>query len=114
MNETTLSINSKEYIINIDKAIELGIAKPKKVKIENLQAGDVFENDQYRVMIIDAYCDCYGNKNRYQLAGFYGVEVFSDFNRLLSRQEMINYLNKGEYVFIRNINTEIKEIIFSD
>jgi hypothetical protein len=114
MNETTLSIDDKEYIINIDKAIELGIAKLKKEKIENFQAGDVFEDDGCRVMIIDAYCDCYEVENRYQIAGFYGAEVFSDFDKLLSREEMINHLNEREYVFVRNINAEIEKIINSD
>jgi len=114
MNETTLSFNDKEYIINIDKAIELGIAKLKREKIENFQVGDVFEGNECRVMIIDAYCNCYRNKNRYQLAGLYGVQVFSNFDELLSRQEMINHLNEREYVFVRNINAEIEKIINSD
>ena len=101
-----LTIEGKEFEIDVDRAIELGICKLID-QIEEIEAGDVFECDDNRVMIIQPIYKV----EEFNIAGLYGAKPFSDFKNAQSRDEMINYLNDHNYKFIANINHQIEELI---
>ena len=69
-------------------------------------AGDVYQN-YLRILITP--CDHDGNT--FQVAGLNGLEPFSDFDTPVSREAILNFLNKGKYVFVKNINDGISALI---
>jgi hypothetical protein len=103
-----ITIEEKEFEIDVERAIELGICK-RISKIKEIKAGDVFESDMERVMIIQPI---YGVEE-FNIVGFDGLEPFSDFSELQTRDEMTEFLSEGDYTFIANINDQINELIRS-
>ena len=101
-----MTIEGKEFEIDVERAIELGICK-RIDQIEEIEAGDVFECSLNRVMIIRPY---YGVEE-FNIAGIHGAMPFSDFNYAMSLGEMIDYLNENDYKFVANINDQIDELI---
>ena len=113
MSTTTVTINGQDFTIDLDKAKKLGLLQEQQ-PITDLAVGDVFESDGglVRVMIIDAFYDCYDNIDRFQIAGLNGLEPYSDFDELLSMTEMLDWLNSRKYKFVKNINDKINELIW--
>ena len=103
-----ITINEKEFEIDTERAIELGICK-RISKIKKIKAGDVFESGMERVMIIQPICGV----KKFNIVGFNGLEPFGDFSELQTRDDMIELLNEGDYTFIANINDQINELIQS-
>lgn len=101
-----MTIEGKEFEIDVDRAIELGICKLID-QIEEIEAGDVFECAHNRVMIIQSLYEV----EEYNIAGLYGAKPFNDFKNAQSRDEMINYLIEHNFKFIANINDQIEELI---
>jgi len=101
-----MTIEGKEFEIDVERAIELGICK-RIDQIEEIEAGDVFECDLNRVMIIRPFFGA----EEFNIAGFHGAKPFSDFSYGLSRDQMIDYLNDNDYKFVANINDQIDELI---
>ena len=101
-----MTIEGKEFEIDVERAIELGICK-RIDQIEEIEAGDVFKCSLNRVMIIQPFFGA----EEYNIAGFHGAKPFSDFSYAMSHDEMIDYLNDNDYKFVANINDQIDELI---
>ena len=103
-----IQVQNKQYEINIERAIELGICKKIRQEITDFRVGDVFETPGgTRVLTIQTlhWADAYN------IVGFCGVLPYSDFNKPLTYEEMIKHLNEDEYEFVDNINEQINELI---
>lgn len=115
MNTTTVTINGQDFTIDLDKAKALGLLQERQ-PITDLAVGDVFESEGrfVRMMIMDAFCDCQDNIDRFQIVGLNGLEPYSDFNQLLSMSDMLDYLNSRKFKFVKNINDKINELIWEE
>ncbi len=101
-----IEIEGKKYEIDVERAKELGICKEVQ-KIKDIKAGDVFEDCGTRVLLIQPI---YGF-GEFNIAGLNGLLPYSDLNALLSREDMIEFLNEGGFKFVKNINDQINELI---
>ena len=120
--KATLTLDNKEYKINLNKLIQLGLdliedtdanvdSEPDlDEKIENIQAGDVFQTEFNSVLIIECNYSDYSDK-LYQIAGLDGLTVYSDFDGPVDADSMIAFLNEDGYKFVKNINDDIYELI---
>lgn len=110
-----LTLNNKEYTVNFDKLLALGVIedleekKPNFHEIERVAAGDVYEDPSgnERVLIIPGDFD----GNTFQIAGLDGLEPFSDFKKPVSRKTILSFLNDREYFFVKNINKDVRGLI---
>ena len=102
-----IEFENNEYQIDVKRAIELGICKKARKEITDFSVGDVFEESDTRVLIIQPLYWVDG----YNVAGLNGVLPYSDFDEPLTYEEMINFLNKDEYEFVANINDQIHKLI---
>jgi hypothetical protein len=104
-----IEFENKQYEIDVQRAIELGICKKARQEITDFNVGDVFEGaNGIRLLIIQPLHWVDG----YNIAGLHGVSPYSDFMKPRTHQEMINYLNEDEhYVFVANINDQINDLI---
>jgi hypothetical protein len=105
-----IEIEGKEYEIDINRAKELGLCKETPKKITDFSVGDVFESKQgSRIIIIQCL---YSYSYKYNIAGNYGLYLYSDFGKNpLNQEQMLDFLNKHEYKFIKNINSDIETLI---
>jgi len=118
--KSTLTLDNKEYKINLNKLIQLGLIEETDAdvdsepdldeKIENIQAGDVFQTEFNSVLIIECNYSDYSD-NLYQIAGLDGLKVYSDFKGPIDADSMIYFLNEDGYKFVKNINYDIHELI---
>jgi len=118
--KATLTLNDKEYKVNLNKLIQLGLIEDTDAdvdsepdldeKIENIQAGDVFQTEFNSVLIIECNYSVYSDK-LYQIAGLNGLKVYSDFGGPVDFDTMLNFLNEDSYKFVKNINDDIHELI---
>jgi hypothetical protein len=116
--KATLTLNNKEYKIDLNKLIQLGLIEDTDAdvdsepdldeKIEHFNTGDVFQTEFNSVLIIE--CD-YKSDNLYQIAGLDGLKVYSDFDGPVDADSMIAFLNEDGYKFVKNINDDIHELI---
>lgn len=76
-------------------------------KIKDFNVGDVFGRKGYHTccLIINSIWD-----NKYSLSGRDGLNNYSNCQNV-TKEEMINYLNKQEKIFILNINDKIKKTL---
>jgi len=110
MNKQVVTIGDKNYIIDLDRAKELGICIENK--IESFSVGDVFRSTSGLVSILILECNCAVAKNtRYQIAGRQGLETYSDFDEPITAEEIVEYLNDGGYTRVGNINDEVARLI---
>jgi len=118
--KATLTLDNKEYKVNLNKLIQLGLIEDTDAdvdsepdldeKIENIQAGDVFQTEFNSVLIIECNYSDYSDK-LYQIAGLDGLTVYSDFDGPVDADSMIHFLNEDGYKFVKNINDDIYELI---
>ena len=112
-----LTLNNKEYTVNFDKLLALGVIEdyeeeaPNFHEIEFVAGGDVYECPSGNVRVLIVPCDI--NCNAFQIAGLHGLEPFSDFETPVSRETILEFLNDREYCFVKNINSKIAELINS-
>jgi hypothetical protein len=115
--KATLTLDNKEYKVNLNKLIQLGVIEDTDdnvgsepdldEQIENIQAGDVFQTEFNSVLIIE----CNYSDKLYQIAGLDGLTVYSDFDGPVDVDTMLNFLNEDGYKFVKNINDDIYELI---
>jgi formylglycine-generating enzyme required for sulfatase activity len=79
------------------------------VNQRQLAPGDVYALPSGLVRILITSCDYKGNT--FQVAGLNGLEPYSDFDEPVSREAILNFLKKGEYVFVKNINDGVAALI---
>lgn len=118
--KATLTLGNKEYKVDLNKLIQLGLIEenvetleeqePTPHKIETFEVGDVFTSDYVTVLITQCSHLDYASGS-YQIAGLDGLEVYSDFNKPIDYSTMLSFLNDGDYVFVKNINEGIKKLL---
>ena len=107
MNKTSVKIGGKNYIIDLDKAIEIGLCEEER--IIKVNAGDVWVSDNNPVLIGECIADS-DSPNRFQIFGLDdGLSAYSDIHQgeLASEEEVTEWLKENEYEFVRNINAQI-------
>ena len=118
--KATLTLDNKEYKVNLNKLIQLGLIEenaenledqePTPDEIETFEVGDVFTSDYVTVLITQcSHLDCASES--YQIAGLDGLEVYSDFDKPIDYSTMLSFLNEGDYEFVKNINKDIKKLL---
>lgn len=116
--KATLTLANKEYKVDINKLIELGLiqntsdSEDLDSKIEWFEAGDVFRAEFTSVIIMETSHD-YGEEKRYQIAGLNGLKVYSDFPEPVGFGTILSFLNDGDYKFVKNINEDVDKLINS-
>lgn len=116
--ETKITIEGKEYTVDIAKAKELGVIKETLPLITNFEIGDAYRLKYGNsIVVVEAgYAD--GDGVRYSFSGF-GNELcnYSSFGkRGGTREQVLEYLNayqKKGAVFIKNINEDFKKLLNS-
>lgn len=118
--KATLTLGNKEYKVDLNKLIQLGLIEenvetleeqePTPHKIETFEVGDVFTSDYVAVLITQCSHPDYA-PGSYQIAGLDGLKVYSDFNKPIDYSTMLSFLNDGDYVFVKNINKDIKKLL---
>jgi len=83
-------------------------AKLEYKEITNIEPGDIFLDKVKKTgcLIIQSVW----NKDAYSLSGFKGLYNYSNCQSV-TKEEMINYLNKYQRIFITNINDKIDKTI---
>jgi hypothetical protein len=112
--KATLSLNNKEYKVDIDKLIQLGVIQTEselKAKIESVEVGDVFLSENGVSILILETCNNFVENNCYQIAGLDGLKPYSDFPNPVDMQTILSFLNDGDYRFIRNINGIVSTLL---
>jgi hypothetical protein len=107
MNKTSVKIGNKTFIVDLDKAISLGICEEEK--FTNIKAGDVFSNDYGPILIGECLSDD-TLPHRFQIFGYDGsLSAYADIHdgELASIEELRSFLCDGDYEFVRNINAQI-------
>jgi hypothetical protein len=115
--KATLTLDNKEYKVNLNKLIQLGLIEDTDAnvdsepdfdeKIEHFNTGDVFQTEFNSVLIIE----CNYSDKLYQIAGLNGLTLYSDFGGPVDFDTMLNFLNEDSYKFVKNINDDIHELI---
>jgi hypothetical protein len=125
--ETKITIEGKEYTVDIAKAKELGVLK-EDTTIKDFKVGDVFLRPcGSKLIIVENGYAFFSKEQRYNIAGLYGLELYSDIgSQGLNKTEMLAWLNKTEMLawlnkscngnhtkFIKNINDDIQKLLES-
>lgn len=111
-----VTIDGKEYEIDIEKAKELGVLR-EDTTIKDFKVGDVFlPGCGSKLIIVQNGYASSSKEQKYNIAGLYGFEIYSDFgSQGLNKTEMLAWLNKsnnGNHTkFIKNINNDIEELL---
>ena len=117
-NSMQITIENKEYLIDIDKAKELGVLKEDN-SIKSFKVGDAFllKHGNIIVIIETGYND--SDRRRYSFSGLYdSIENYSTFGPVGGTQEeVLKQLNKWKdserMVFVKNINEDFAKLIKS-
>ncbi len=110
-----LTLNNKEYTVNFDKLLSLGVIEDYEEEtanfheIEFVKGGDVYECPPGNMRVLIVPCDV--ESNTFQIAGLNGLKPFSDFEKPVSSETILEFLNDGEYRFVKNINSKVEELI---
>ena len=105
--------NNKEYELNIEKALELGILKP----VIKFNVGDVWKSVSISPQVIARVVwTAISNKDSkvYALLGNGGLNSFSNNrvdNALRSENQILDYISLHNLSFVRNINDEVCNLI---
>lgn len=111
-----VTIEGKEYEIDIEKAKELGVVKENTIK--DFEVGDVFSLPWYgdNIIIVQNGYVSSSKEQKYNIAGLDGLGLYSDFgSQGLNKTEMLAWLNKSNNgmhaKFIKNINNDIQKLL---
>ncbi len=117
--KATLTLNNKEYKVDLNKLIQLGVIEDLDTEteeeldntIEFFEVGDVFRSEFVSLLILETNCSYGGEERLYQIAGLDGLRVYSDFSRPVGFNAILEFLNDGEYKFVKNINADVAKLI---
>lgn len=120
MNNITVHINGKDFIIDIAKAKSLGLLKADTT-IRDFRVGDVFMTSHSSAIIIVKYGYASGEQ-KYSIAGLNGgSDIFSDFSDkgatkvfgCATKEEVLKFLNRPHagIKFIKNINADFSLLL---
>jgi len=112
-----VTIEGKEYNIDIEKAKELGVLKEDNT-IKSFKIGDTYRlmAGNY-IVVVEAGYNLYGDNPRYSFAGYQGkLENYTPFGKQGGTEEQvlerlnIYQANQGA-VFVKNINEDFKNLL---
>ena len=103
-NEYKFNHEGKDYVIDLDKAKELGLLK-EDTEIKSFKAGDIFKGVFYTVCVIKRYPG-----HKYIFCGLNGDLCSEYSDGEMSYDTMLRLLNNpmSKYVFVKNINDSYK------
>lgn len=111
----TITIDGKDYEIDIAKAIELGAAKKKRARITNVTSGDLFIHPKGITLNLIVVRVDYNHELYILMASEpdYRFNVFSNngINKPTSKAEIIQYLNDKEMEFHSNIGDNFSAMV---
>jgi hypothetical protein len=114
-----VTIEGKEFEIDLERAEELGVLKETLPLITNFEIGDAYRLKYGNSIVVVEAGYAYGDDGvRYSFSGF-GDELrnYSSFGkRGGTREQVLEYLNayqKKGAVFIKNINEDFKKLLKS-
>jgi hypothetical protein len=123
MKEITVNIEGKEFIIDLEKAKELGVLKEDKT-IKDFQVGDVFllASGSKVIIVQNGYNNIYSDtEQRYNFAGLgYSLNLYSSSSfgkEGGTKEEVLAYLNNGNFFserpakFLKNINKDVEKLL---
>ena len=117
--ETKITIEGKEYTVDIAKAKELGVLK-EDTTIKDFKVGDAYRLITGNIIVIieAGYALLVDGGMRYSFSGFRDELCnYSSFGkRGGTREQVLEYLNayqKKGAVFIKNINEDFKKLLKS-
>jgi hypothetical protein len=114
-----VTIEDKEYNIDIEKAKELGVLKEDST-IKSFTIGDTYrlKSGNY-VVVVEVGYNLYGENLRYSFAGYQGkLQNYSPFGKEGGTEEQVlerlNHYQANEgAVFVKNINEDFKNLLMS-
>lgn len=114
-----VTIEGKEYNIDIEKAKELGVLKEDNT-IKSFKIGDTYRlKAGIYVVVVEAGYNLYGDNLRYSFAGYQGkLQNYSTFGKEGGTEEQVlerlnNYQANQGAVFVKNINEDFKNLLMS-
>lgn len=117
--KATLTLNNKEYKVDLNKLIQLGVVEDLNTEteedldntIEFFKVGDVFRDGYVSVLILETNSHHGDEERLYQIAGLDGLQVYSDFSKPIGFNAILEFLNNNEYKFVKNINADVAKLI---
>lgn len=113
-----VTIEGKEFEIDLERAEELGVLKETLPLITDFEIGDAYRLKYGNSIVVVEAGYAGGDSMRYSFSGF-GNELcnYSSFGkRGGTREQVLEYLNayqKKGAVFIKNINEDFKKLLKS-
>ena len=113
MNKTTIKIEGKDYILDIDKAKELKLLTEEKT-IKDFAVGDAFKLVCGTVVVVVTSGYKYANSHdaTYSIIGLDGLRFFCDMGiNGFTKERMLAWLNQGTKTFVKNINADFIDLL---
>jgi len=112
MKEIKVTIEDKDFTINLEKAKSLGLLEEDR-SIKEFFVGDVFSSGFNPILIVQNGWPDTSKEQRYNIAGLDGLFLYSDFgSKGASKEEMLTYLNGVcGLKFVKNVNSEIETLM---
>jgi hypothetical protein len=122
MKKTTkqITIDGETYEVNLADLIRKGLLKKTHiVKDGPLEVGDVFHAPDARPMLLVESFVGGSEPAIYTLLGRGGLKTYSDYGDIggvfraapKTLEEILAYLTRHEYKFVRNINEEVTRLV---
>jgi len=117
-NSMRITIEDKEYLIDIEKAKELGVLKEDN-SIKSFKVGDAFRFKHGNIIVIIETGFNSPDRRRYSFSGLYdSIGNYSTFgSEGGTKEEVLKQLNKWKdserIVFVKNINEDFAKLIKS-
>ena len=108
---TEITIDGQTFIIDLERAKELGLMTAKRKNIAFSTDGDLFPHGYYlSVLVIRQGWE--SSKWNILNAEDHGFKFYSDFaDKGVSTQEMLDFINSRELNFVKNMNSDLKNIV---
>ncbi len=104
--ETKVNIDGKEYKIDLEQAKNLGIIK--EVNTTDVQSGDLFYSPSWgNMLIVQLALD----GQYFFLGGHSNKALPWEHSYMMTRTEMVEWLNRGDRVWVGNITDKVEELI---
>jgi hypothetical protein len=108
---TEITIDGQTFIIDLERAKELGLMTAKRKNIEFITDGDLF-SDGYYLSVLVIRQGYESSKWNILNAEDHGFKFYSDFtDKGVSTQEMLDFINSRELNFVKNMNSDLKSIV---
>lgn len=107
-----INIDGETYLIDFERAKNLGLISPKREPISSIKEGDLFSTPHVSVIVVrGGYNSSKWNIMRADCGGF---RYFSDFDASgISEDDLIAWLNNRHYKFVTNLNSALEGLVES-